>query len=72
MDNQTDQPQVHGFCCELTFVHVFDLFGEDGHRVLTDIEAWNEKHGSSGNRMIEECTCSGFAAVPAHTMKIVD
>lgn len=77
MDNQTEKPQTSLICCNATFVRYIDLYGQSGQRIPSKLEVANSKPESaplqSGDpREVAACGCSGWVAVPPHSLKVID
>src|SRR5882757_8738962 len=73
VENQTEKTINFFTCCGQTIYEFIDVYGPDGHRVLSEREHELQKARLKG---IEDppqiCTCSGTSSTKPHTVEILD
>jgi len=75
MGNHTEKPQTTYLCCNTTFVRYIDLYDQSGQRTPSRLEIANAKSPLADPldpRAVENCGCSGWSTVPAHSLKVID
>jgi hypothetical protein len=70
VDNQTDKAESLYFCCASTLFDHIDIFDSRGHRVMSKTDQIEQKARAEGRTIIDACTCSGWSAIPPHTIQI--